>query len=361
MTPSISYPLNQLYFYLTDTCNCRCRHCWIEPRYTAEGKMSDGLDAALFESILDQALPLGLAGIKLTGGEPLLHPHIHKLLDSARHRNISLTLETNGILCTSDMASRLADFGNISVAVSLDGADGKTHDFIRGRKGCFDAAVAGIKNLVRCGLKPQIIMTIMDRNKGQMGYLVELAESLDAGSVKFNVLQPTARGERLHDTGEMLEIEELIALGKWVDDTLCTTATIPVSFHQPPAFRRMGKMFGNGGDGCQTCGILGIMGVLADGSYALCGIGATVPEMIFGHAATNKLEAIWRNHPVLTEIRDGLPHQMTGVCTRCLLKRFCLGSCLAQNYYRRNDLWAPFWYCEDAYEKGLFPDSRLRP
>jgi radical SAM protein with 4Fe4S-binding SPASM domain len=120
-------------------------------------------------------------------------------------------------------------------------------------------------------------------------------------------------------------------------------------------------MFGNGGDGCQTCGIMGIMGVLADGSYALCGIGATVPEMIFGHAATDKLEDVWRNHPILTEIREGLPNRLTGICTRCFLKYFCLGSCLAQNYYRRKDLWAPFWYCEEAYEKGLFPKSRLRP
>ena len=37
------------------------------------------------------------------------------------------------------------------------------------------------------------------------------------------------------------------------------------------------------------------------------------------------------------------------------------GSCVAQNYYLRKNLLAPFWYCEEARAQGLFPESRLRP
>jgi hypothetical protein len=39
----------------------------------------------------------------------------------------------------------------------------------------------------------------------------------------------------------------------------------------------------------------------------------------------------------------------------------CLGSCVANNYYLHHDLLAPFWYCEDALNAGLFPASRIRP
>jgi hypothetical protein len=35
--------------------------------------------------------------------------------------------------------------------------------------------------------------------------------------------------------------------------------------------------------------------------------------------------------------------------------------CVAQNYYRSGDLFAPFWFCEQAEAAGLFPESRLRP
>ena len=358
---AVSWPLNQLYFYLTDTCNLRCRHCWIEPRYEGTGKASGGIDACLFESILDQAKPLGLRGVKLTGGEPLLHPRIDRLIDAIKVREIRLSIETNGTLCTTALSDRLAGCPDVFVSVSLDGSDASTHDNIRGRQGSFREAVQGIENLVASGIRPQIIMTVMRGNQGQMEDLVKLAESLGADSVKFNILQPTARGKRLSETGETLDISQWIALGRWVDEELSSRTTLSLCFHQPPVFRGLSRMFGMGGDGCQSCGIVGILGVLADGSYALCGIGTTVPELIFGHAAHDPLREVWLNHPTLKEIREGMPRKLTGVCGRCFLKRICLGSCLAQNFYRERNLWAPFWYCEEAQRQGLFPLSRLYP
>ena len=105
---NVPYSLNELYFYLTDTCNLYCRHCWIEPRYCPEEKTISAVDRELFTAILDQAEPLGTKGVKLTGGEPLLHPQIDELLDIIRQRRLRLTVETNGTLCTSNLAERIA-------------------------------------------------------------------------------------------------------------------------------------------------------------------------------------------------------------------------------------------------------------
>jgi hypothetical protein len=41
------------------------------------------------------------------------------------------------------------------------------------------------------------------------------------------------------------------------------------------------------------------------------------------------------------------------------MKTRCLGLCVAQNYYSKGSLWAPYWFCEQAEEAGLFPTSRL--
>ena len=166
----------------------------------------------------------------------------------------------------------------------------------------------------------------------------------------------------MHAAGETIDIDELISLGQWVDEDLSSTTTLPLYFHQPPSFRSLGKMFHAAtGNGCHSCGILGILGVLADGSYALCGIGVTVPEMIFGHASRNQLKEIWSDSPVLNQIRSGLPKELLGICAECVMKQVCMGSCIAQNYYRNRDLWAPYWYCEEAHRRGLFPKTRLRP
>ena len=78
--------------------------------------------------------------------------------------------------------------------MSLDAPDAETHEWVRGVPGCFDAALEGVRNLVRAGLRPQIIMSVMRRNAEKMEALVKLAEKEHAESVKFNLVTPTAGG-----------------------------------------------------------------------------------------------------------------------------------------------------------------------
>jgi SynChlorMet cassette radical SAM/SPASM protein ScmF len=225
-------------------------------------------------------------------------------------------------------------------------------------KGCFDEAISGIRNLVAAGIRPQVIMTLMRKNVEQIDAVVRLAESLGASSVKFNIVQPTARGLKMHQAGETLTIEELMTLGDRVENSLSCSATIPLYYSHPAAFRPLGKLYGRNGGGCAVCSIHSIIGVLADGSYALCGIGETIRELIFGHASQDRLENVWSRHPVLREIREGLPRRLEGICGDCVMKGICLGSCIAQNYFTHGRLWAGFWFCEEAHKKGLFPLSR---
>lgn len=352
-------PLGMLYFYLTEGCNLRCRHCWLAPQFQTEKKQYPALEPDLFRHILRQAKPLGLSAVKLTGGEPLMHPRITEILGVLREEGIRFNVETNGVLCTPVLARDLVGSGMYHVSVSLDGADAQTHEWVRGIEGCFDAAVSGIRNIVAAGIRPQVIMSLMRRNVGQIEQLVRMAESLGASSVKFNLVQPTARGEQMHEKGETLGVEEMIALGKRVENDLARTAKIRLMYGHPVAFRSLGRLFGRDGD-CGICGIRGILGVLAGGSYALCGIGESVPELVFGHAAKDDLSEVWKDNPVLNEIREGMPRKLEGICGDCVMKGVCLGSCVAQNYYRSRNLWAPFWFCEEARRAGLFPGSRIR-
>lgn len=352
-------PLGMLYFYLTEGCNLRCRHCWLAPQFQTEKKQYPALEPDLFRHILRQAKPLGLSAVKLTGGEPLMHPRITEILGVLREEGIRFNVETNGVLCTPVLARDLVGSGMYHVSVSLDGADAQTHEWVRGVEGCFDAAVSGIRNIVAAGIRPQVIMSLMRRNVGQIEQLVRMAESLGASSVKFNLVQPTARGEQMHEKGETLGVEEMIALGKRVENDLARTAKIRLMYGHPVAFRSLGRLFGRDGD-CGICGIRGILGVLAGGSYALCGIGESVPELVFGHAAKDDLSEVWKDNPVLNEIREGMPRKLEGICGDCVMKGVCLGSCVAQNYYRSRNLWAPFWFCEEARRAGLFPGSRIR-
>jgi SynChlorMet cassette radical SAM/SPASM protein ScmF len=327
------------------------------PKFDATGNLYPTLPVELFETAIREARPLGLSGVKLTGGEPLWHPHFTRLLEIVRAEDLNLTIETNGLLCTPEIATEIAKSPRRSVSVSIDGADAATHEWVRGVPGAFEAAQGAVRNLVAAGIRPQIIFTVMRHNAGQVDAIVRLAEELGAGSLKFNVVQPTARGENLHENQETLNIADLIALGRSVEQELAPKTKLKLLIHFPQAFKALHHLAG--GDGCSSCGILGILGVIADGHYALCGIGEQVPDLVFGQAGKDPLEEVWRENTILRDLREGLPERLEGVCGRCLMKRRCLGSCIAQNYYRKRNLWAPNWFCEQAEEAGLFPISRL--
>ena len=162
-------PLNTIYFYLTEGCNLACRHCWLAPKFDPDATRYPVLPVELFETAIREAKPLGLTGVKLTGGEPLLHPEIVQLLEIVRREELGLTIETNGVLCTPTLAAEIARSPNPFVSVSLDGTDAATHEWVRGIRGSFDQAVRAIRNLVAAGLRPQIIMSIMRGNAEPAG------------------------------------------------------------------------------------------------------------------------------------------------------------------------------------------------
>jgi len=356
---SCAHPLRQIYFYLTQGCNLACRHCWLAPKFDPGADRYPALAVEFFETAIREAKPIGLSGVKLTGGEPLMHPDIVRLLEIVQHEELGLNIETNGVLCTPRLAAEIAKSENAFVSVSLDGADAATHEWVRGVKGSFEQALQGIRNLVEAGIRPQIIMSLMKVNAGQVEAMIRLAESLGADSAKFNIIQPSGRAEQIKDSQNMLEVGDLIALGRRVEMELAPSTELKLFFDYPMVFRPLSRIAER--DGCGVCGILGILGVIPSGHYALCGIGEHVPELVFGSVGNDRLEEVWNTHPFLKDLRQGLPDRLEGVCARCLMKHRCLGSCVAQNYYATGSFWAPFWFCSRADAAGLFPPTRYAP
>ncbi|MFC1840216.1 SynChlorMet cassette radical SAM/SPASM protein ScmF [Thermodesulfobacteriota bacterium] len=350
------FSLDQIYFYLTEGCNLACRHCWLAPPLQTGGKKHPVLPVSFFKKAVSEAIPLGLSGVKLTGGEPLLHPDIKEIFSIIRNNDLALTMETNGFLCSMDIAEEIAESSDRFVSVSIDGADSKTHDIIRGVGGSFEKAKDAVKNLVKTGITTQVIMSLMPRNRHQVESMVTLARDLGAESLKINIVQPIARGKDLFEKEKSLKLKDIIELGKYIEAKLSRETDFRIDFDYPLAFKPLSYLADKGSG---TCTILNIIGVIATGEYALCGIGNHIPELVFGKVEDIPLKDIWLNNPVLNEIRNGIPGRLDGVCAECLMKQMCLGSCIALTYYRTKKLWAPFWFCDLAYREGLFPKTRL--
>ena len=124
--------LNALYCFITRGCNLRCRHCYVGARLQAGLQRQPAIDVSLFRDLVGQAKRLGVSYVKLSGGEPLLHPRIGEILKIAGREQIGVVLSTNGVLCTPSLVKELSRIRLRGVSVSLDGADAETHDSARG-------------------------------------------------------------------------------------------------------------------------------------------------------------------------------------------------------------------------------------
>lgn len=350
--------LNELYVYVTNSCNCACQHCWIipEPQKSAEEKhfiAPDVLDHAILE-----AVPLGLTSLKWTGGEPTIHPDFVSLLAVQKRHRLKGRMETNGMAVTPGLAALLLDSGVDDVSVSLDGASAGTHDAIRHVAGGFERTLTGIRTLVDAGIQTELIMSLLCSNLGEVEGFLDLAGELGVGAVKLNIVQPSLRGADLHTDGEVPPVREILALQERISNGWRAAYGFTILLDVPLAFRPLHELFEP--YGLSRCGIHGILGLLADGHYALCGVGEHKPELVFGRAGVGKLDELWKEHPVLQRLRTDLPNGLQGVCGHCLMRDTCLGSCVATNYEHGKDLLSGYWFCEQALAEGLFPQRRLK-
>lgn len=349
-------PLTTYYMYITGGCNLACRHCWITPTYERNGGTGRCLDYGLYQLAVEQAMPLGLTSVKFTGGEPLLHPDFVRMVDYATEKGLRAWLETNGTLITRELAHHLKEKTSLNFAsVSLDGATAATHDNMRMVPGSFEMAQCGVCYLVEAGYKPQVVMSLYPGNVDEIEGLCEWAQEVGCGSIKFNIVQPLGRGARMGQRGELLSVEQLVQLGQWVQKDLKNRVSIPLYYSWAMAFCGI-RHLQDGRDG--TCNIHRILGVLSTGHLAMCGIGTQEKGLIYGCLGVDDVREIWTSHPLLLRMRESLPDQLEGVCGQCILRKRCLGGCVAQNYYASGRLTAPFWFCRLADEVGLFPSSR---
>jgi len=350
--------LTTYYMYITSGCNLACRHCWIAPTFEQDGGTGQCLDYNLYKRAIEEALPLGLTRVKFTGGEPLLHPDFVRMVDYAAGKGLKMNLETNGTLITRELALHLEENTSMHhIAVSLDGASAATHDYLRNVPGCFEKARKGVEYLVEAGCKPQVIMSLFPDNVDDIEPLIQWAVETGCGSIKFNIIQPCGRGESMKERDTRLEIEDLIRLGRWIDNDLQKRSSIPLLFSWPMAFFGIRRLHANSSG---NCNIFNILGVLSSGDLAMCGIGTQEKDLIYGRLGRENVAEVWASSPGLVRLRELIPGQLEGVCSRCIFKNRCLGACAALNFHGARSLTAPFWFCSQAEEADLFPEKRYR-
>lgn len=129
-----------LYLETTNRCNLLCTTC---PRTYVELEPEADMSWELFTRIVDQ-VP-SIARVVLHGvGEPMLVKELPRMVRYLKARSAYVLFNTNGTVLTAKKGRDLCDTGLDELRVSLDAADAKTFQLVRG-KDYFNRIVRNVK------------------------------------------------------------------------------------------------------------------------------------------------------------------------------------------------------------------------
>ena len=123
---------------ITHACPEKCAYC-ISPE-----KCEEISDFETHKAIQDQMIETGLTKNRYIGGEPLMLPHIEKLIKEAKEKGLNTRLSTNGILLTEKRFLEMRDYLD-SVAFPFESCNDELNQSIRGTKNHAEIVSSRIK------------------------------------------------------------------------------------------------------------------------------------------------------------------------------------------------------------------------
>lgn len=307
--------IRSLILRVTERCNLWCAYC-----YAALGRDIPDMTPELAERAVALCCPTGGAlRVQLTGGEPLLALETMEAVCAfgrSTGRHLRLAVQTNGTLLTPATCRRLAAM-ECAVGVSLDGLEAANAlRTFPDQTPAFSAAVEGIRNLGRLGVRCNLTVVVTRTNAAQLGQLPDLALWLgNVGSVGLDLFRPLGRGagQDLAPAPEALEAG-LRALCRRTAQV--REAGVPFRLREVERLRKRAACASCGGVYCYA---------QTDLSLAVDGSGDCWPcSSLAG-----------REGLLLGNIRDGLPDRTTSGleappgCRACPSFALCLGGCPA--------------------------------
>lgn len=309
---------------ITGRCQLRCRHCFNE----SGPERSEDLPFQLVERVLDEMHGWGVAQVRLSGGEPTLHPNLHAILAACVERGITINLNTHGVLAEATL-QHLLDSQVQRFLVSLDGLEA-AHDQVRGA-GNFRRTVATCRRLRQADKVVTLACHYGRHNVADVAGLAALAAELKA-DLKLTVLRPVGRLlEQFADALPRPEDGLSVASEVVRQRRFCPEIHIYTDFDILNEEREPFAVT----DAWTACGAGRLMVSIAwSGDVYPCAYFAT-PDKRFsaGNLYHRSLGEIWRDSPVFMPFRV---YSKAPACQACAhYRRHCAGGCPAVSCFLR--------------------------
>jgi Fe-coproporphyrin III synthase len=330
----------------TNRCNLRCQHCYINAEDQSYENEITTEEAKIFiQDLADSQVPVLL----FSGGEPLMRKDLFELIQLASTKGLRPVLSTNGTLITPQVAQQLRDAGIMYVGVSIDGKP-ETHDFFRNKEGSFIAALQGIRESQKAGLKTGIRMTLTKSNFHDLPSIFDLVEKENIP--RFCIYHLVYAGRAVDSAMEDLSHEEMQTVVEYICQRVYDFAKRGVKtevlttdnhadgiylYHkilkaQPERSQEIMKLLTLHG-GCSAGTKFSNVGPTGD--VHPCQFWQDVS---IGNIRETPFSVIWnRPHPLMDLLRNKSQH-VKGKCGDCHYKTVCAG-CRIRAKSIKGDIW----------------------
>jgi radical SAM protein with 4Fe4S-binding SPASM domain len=182
--PSLRY----LELQMVHRCNLYCRHCYLGDLSHAMLPLEDAI------SITREFASRGGLRLMISGGEPLLYPHLKEFITETADLKLRRILLTNGTLINADNISWLSVE---NIQFSLDGWR-QGHELLRG-KGTFERTRAAIQTAKDAGISVSVATMIHRGNMDEFDRLQSFIDEIEAAEWDVDVLCEAGSLTRNHD------------------------------------------------------------------------------------------------------------------------------------------------------------------
>ncbi len=189
-----------VHLHPTLTCNLACSHC-----YSTSGPRQRGsLDLRELSRVLPLLAAEGYQLISLSGGEPLLYPHLGQLVGLATEAGFRVSMITNGVFPRRRYEALLGRLD--AIAVSFDGME-ETHNAIRGQARAFRVACDTLAWLAAEGQPVAAAISVTRNAIPELPDLVEHLVALGAGAVQVRPVAMAGRARSMESEQFMTEAD----------------------------------------------------------------------------------------------------------------------------------------------------------
>lgn len=335
---------------ITKRCNLKCVHCYAHAKTRPdENELSTEEGKALIDDLADFGAPV----ILFSGGEPLMRPDLPELAAYAVKKGMRAVISTNGTLITEETAKVLKDIGLSYVGISLDGGR-EINDRFRGVKGAFDAALEGIRNCRKAGIKVGLRFTINRSNADEVPVLFDILEEEDVPRICFYHLVYAGRGSKLINddlTHEQTRqtVDLIIDRTKDLHDRGLAKEVLTVDNHADGPYLYLRLLREDPDRAAQVLELL----KMNEGNNSGRGIGCVSWDgevyadqfwrhYSFGNVRNRPFSEIWTDtsEPLMEKLKDKKRY-VKGRCSKCRWLDICGGNFRVRAEAATGDLWAP--------------------